>query len=102
MTAGRLAHRVPVHTEWTLQNTGIHSSMMEKSALAGEGWDARPPPFTPVTITYKVAVYAPAERADTCTLTLFHLYPNTAICTPGLALKTHPKKPIQKNPKKTT
>ncbi len=28
--------------------------------------------FTLVTITYKVAVYAPAERADT--LPLFHLY----------------------------
>jgi hypothetical protein len=34
---------------------------------------ARPPPFTIFTMTYKVAVYAPAARADT--LTLFHLYP---------------------------
>jgi hypothetical protein len=34
--------------------------MMEKSALAGEG------------ATYKVAVYAPVERADT--LPVFHLY----------------------------
>ncbi len=34
---------------------------------------ARPPPFTLVTITYKVVVYASAERADT--LPLFHLYP---------------------------
>jgi hypothetical protein len=33
----------------------------------------RPPPVTLFTITYKVAVYAPAERADT--LLLFHLYP---------------------------
>jgi hypothetical protein len=33
---------------------------------------ARPPPFQPITITYKVAVYAPAEWAGT--LTLFHLY----------------------------
>ncbi len=33
---------------------------------------ARPPPFTTFNITYKVAVYAPAEWADT--LTLFHLY----------------------------
>jgi hypothetical protein len=33
---------------------------------------ARPPPFTIVTITYKVAVYAATEWADT--LTLFHLY----------------------------
>jgi hypothetical protein len=37
---------------------------MEKSALAGEGGGARPPPFTLVTLTYKVAVYAPAERVD--------------------------------------
>ncbi len=34
---------------------------------------ARLPPFTIFTITYKVTVYAPAERADT--LPLFHLYP---------------------------
>jgi hypothetical protein len=33
---------------------------------------ARPPPFTSITITSKVAVYASAEWADT--LTLFHLY----------------------------
>jgi hypothetical protein len=34
---------------------------------------ARPPPFAVFTITYEVAVYAPAEWADT--LPLFHLYP---------------------------
>ncbi len=34
---------------------------------------ARPPPFTLCTITYKVALYDPAERADT--LPLFNLYP---------------------------
>jgi hypothetical protein len=34
---------------------------------------ARPSPFTLFTITYKVAVYAPAERADI--LPLFLLYP---------------------------
>jgi hypothetical protein len=33
---------------------------------------ARPPPFTTITITNNVAVYAPAEWSDT--LTLFHLY----------------------------
>jgi hypothetical protein len=43
--------------------------MRVKFALAGEG--ARPPPFITFTITSKVAVYAPAEWADT--LTLFHL-----------------------------
>jgi hypothetical protein len=33
----------------------------------------RPPPFTLFTITYKVAMFAPAERAYT--LPRFHLYP---------------------------
>ncbi len=44
---------------------------------------ARPPPFTTITITSKVAVYAPAEWADT--LTLFHLYQymySVALCFP--------------------
>ncbi len=36
-------------------------------------WEHAQPPFTIFTITYKVAVYAPAESADT--LPLFHLYP---------------------------
>ncbi len=62
-----------VHTEWQWPISGTYSIMMEKSALAGEGAGARPPPFTLFTIMYKVAVYAPAERADT--LPLFHLYP---------------------------
>jgi hypothetical protein len=35
--------------------------------------DARPPPFTILTIPYKVVVYAPDERVDT--LPLFLLYP---------------------------
>jgi len=43
-----------------------------KSALAGEDGGARPSSFTLSTIMYKVAVYTPAERADT--LTLFHVY----------------------------
>jgi hypothetical protein len=45
--------------------------MRVKLAQAGVGGGARPPPFTTFTITSKVAVYAPAEWADT--LTLFHL-----------------------------
>ncbi len=64
-------HRV--HTEWRLPISGVHPIMMEKSALAGEGGGCMPIPFQPITITYKVAVYAPAERTDT--LPLFHLYP---------------------------
>ena len=49
--------RSPVHVEPPLVRVG----------------GARPPPFTLSTITYKVVVYAPAERADT--LPLFRLYP---------------------------
>ncbi len=45
--------------------------MKVKLAQAGEGEGARPPPLNTFTITSKVAVYAPAEWADT--LTLFHL-----------------------------
>jgi hypothetical protein len=57
-------HRV--HTEWHWRIYGVHS-MMEKSALAGEGGEACPCPlpFNLVTITSKVAVYAPAERSGT-------------------------------------
>ncbi len=54
-------HRV--HTEWQRPLSGVHYIM--------RGGGACPPPFTLFTITYKVAVYAPAERADT--LTLCHL-----------------------------
>ncbi len=57
-----------VHTEWRLPSSGVHSIMMEKSALAGTGGVCL---FQPITITYKVAVNAPAEWEDT--LTLFHL-----------------------------
>ncbi len=43
--------------------------MMENLALhggaGGGGGGTRPTPFPLFTITYKVAVYAPAERADT-------------------------------------
>ncbi len=64
-------HRVRIKWQWPI--SGVHSIMMEKSALAGEGVRVtRPPPFTPFTITYNVAMYVPAERADT--LPLFHLY----------------------------
>ncbi len=45
--------------------------MRVKWAQTGEGGDT--PPFIIFTITYKVAVYAPSERADT--LPLFRLYP---------------------------
>jgi hypothetical protein len=49
--------------------------LMVKSAQPEEsgGGSARPPSFTLSTITSKVVVYAPAERADA--LALFRLYP---------------------------
>jgi hypothetical protein len=48
--------------------------MRVKLVLAGEDGGARPPPLITFSLTSKVAVYAPAEWADT--LTLFHLYEN--------------------------
>ncbi len=46
--------------------------MRVKLAQAGEGGGERHPLSFTFTITSKVAVYAPAEWADT--LTLFHIY----------------------------
>jgi len=66
----RAGHRV--HTEWQ-QLSGIHFSMMVKLA---QGWWVggwTPTPFHYIYHHVKVAVYGPAERADT--ITLFHLYP---------------------------
>jgi hypothetical protein len=62
-------HRVVTAAFWR-----TFHPMMEKLAQPGEGGGctARPPPFPIFTITYKVAVYAPAEWADTHTL--FRLY----------------------------
>jgi hypothetical protein len=61
-----------VHTEWQRLLSGVHFIMMEKLAQAGMGGGCTPTPLTIATITYKVAVYAPAEWAET--LTIFHLY----------------------------
>ncbi len=47
--------------------------MMEKFAQPGGGGGVRPPPFATSTITDKVVVYAPAERA--VALPIFLLYP---------------------------
>jgi hypothetical protein len=64
------------YTELQPLLSGVHSVMRVKLALAGEGWGdqggARLPPLITITLTNKVAVYAPAEWADT--LTLFQLY----------------------------
>ncbi len=59
------------YTELQPLLSGVHSVMRVKLVLADEGGGC-PPPFTTFTLTSKVAVYAPAEWADT--LTLFHLY----------------------------
>ncbi len=65
LVAGRSYHRV---------NRVAMATIRVKSAQAGEGGGSRRPPlFTISTITYKVVVFAPAERADT--LPLFILYP---------------------------
>ncbi len=55
-------HGVVDSTEYTQSTTAsfLHT-LMEKFTQAGEGGGARPPPFTIFIITYKVAVYAPAE-----------------------------------------
>ncbi len=54
-----------IHTEWQLPLSGVHSIMMEKLCLPGEGGWCTPTPFTISTITYKVVVYVPPERVDT-------------------------------------
>jgi hypothetical protein len=50
--------------------------------MVGGGGGARPPSFSISTITYKVVVYATAERADT--LLLFLLYPYMYSVAPTL------------------
>jgi hypothetical protein len=69
------------YTELQPLLSGVHSVMRVKLALAGEGGGAGPPPLIIFTITSKVAVYAPAEWADT--LTLFHLYQCTLCSVPS-------------------
>jgi hypothetical protein len=81
-------HRI--HTEWQWTISGVHSIMMEKSALTRKVGVARLPTFTLFTITYKVAVYTTDERADT--LPLFHLYPymySVRLSMPNFATLTH-------------
>ncbi len=70
-----------VHTEWQWSLSSVHSIMMEKSAQPGEGWGALPLPFTKSTITYKVVVDAPAEKADTLILFLLNSYTYSVVQT---------------------
>ncbi len=62
------------YTEWQGHFLTYIPSLMEKLALAGEGWGLHAHPFSISTITYKVVVYALAERADTLPLFLLYLY----------------------------
>jgi hypothetical protein len=52
--------------------------MRVKFAWAGEGGGCTPTPFYHIYNHHKVAVYAPAEWADT--LTLFHLLQRYVLC----------------------
>jgi hypothetical protein len=56
------------HTEWQRPLSDVHSILIEKLAQAGEGGGCTPAPLALFTITYKVALYAPAQRTDTLTL----------------------------------
>ncbi len=67
-------HRL--HKEWQMPLSGVHFIMIEKLAHSGEGGGAHahpPPPFT-----YKVVLYAPAERAGK---TLFYPYMYSVVHT---------------------
>ncbi len=80
-TPGDMCADHRVHTEWQWSLSSVHSIMMEKSAQPGEGGGALPPPFTISTITYKVVVYAPAEKADTLILFLLNSYTYSVVQT---------------------
>ncbi len=56
---------------------GEHPIMMEKSALTGKGGGCTPTPFQPITITYKVAVYAQAAWEDKH----YPSFISTTVCT---------------------
>jgi hypothetical protein len=53
--------------------SGVHIIMMVKSAQPGEVGGSTTTPYILSTITFKVVVYAPAERADTLPLPLYHV-----------------------------
>jgi hypothetical protein len=63
------------YTEWYWPLSGVHSIMMEKLATLVRAGGARPPPFTVVTIMYKVAMFTPAVRADPLPYTLWSIHP---------------------------
>jgi hypothetical protein len=70
------------YTEWQWPLSGVLSIMRVKSAQAGGGGGCMPTPFHYIYhhVQNYIALYAPAERADT--LPLFFLYPYmySALC----------------------
>ena len=58
----------------------------KKNGIGMSSLSKRPPPFTISTITYKVVLYAPAERAGT--LPLFLLYPYKYSVVHTMAFRT--------------
>ena len=72
------AYSIPVQREAQSTHRGAIANFWRafyddgKISPAGEDGGERTPHFTVVTIMSEVAVYAPAERADT--LPVFHLY----------------------------
>ncbi len=66
------------YTEWQLPLSGVHSIMMENWPRLVRVRGGCPLPFTVFTITYKVVVYASAERAGYTPP--FLLYPYFVLC----------------------
>ncbi len=64
------------YTEWQWPLSAAHSIMMKNQPSLVKVVGARLPPFTISTITFKVVMYAPAERADKLPLFLLcpHMY----------------------------
>jgi hypothetical protein len=62
-----------IECQWPLSGVHAYSIIREKSAQPGEDGGCTPNIFYS-TVTHKVVVYAPAERADTLTLFLLYLY----------------------------
>jgi hypothetical protein len=71
--------------------SGVHSIMMEKFAQTGEGGGCTPTPFTLFTITYKVVVYAPADKADILPIFLLYPYKDSVENTVSYMMKTGTK-----------
>jgi hypothetical protein len=97
-----LALRVLETTEytqlWQWPLVGVHPIMMEQLAQPGEGEGLTPIPFFYIsTFTYKVVVYAPAERTDT--LPLFLLCPYMyVLCARNIGSAPKYRRPLTFDP----